>query len=166
MAPKTITLGAAVAATVSAAVLAAAISWLAARRSRVRPGGPPRVEPSERMHPGGPLRVETSVRPPDPPARPYVPYRSGAPFHQVGFVHDAARGVRAPLHGRPAPRNPARWQYFVRADDAAVRAPVRSRGAVCMGDTGCEELQTGDHVSVPELFEGVAEAHVYEHQQG
>ena len=103
----------------------------------------------------------TNSRPqPGPPDRPYVPSRATPDFHQVGFVTDATKGVRMPLYGRPAPRNPSRWQYYV-AENSDVRMGVRSNG-VCMADVGCPELDSGAAVQVPELSDGELKATVYD----
>lgn len=103
----------------------------------------------------------TSSRPqPGPPDRPYVPSRATPDFHQVGFVTDAAKGVRTPLYGRPAPRNPSRWQYYV-AENSDVRIGVRSNG-VCMADVGCPEIDSGAAVQIPELANGDLTATVYD----
>lgn len=103
----------------------------------------------------------TNSRPqPGPPDRPYVPSRATPDFHQVGFVTDATKGVRMPLYGRPAPRNPSRWQYYV-AENNDVRMGVRSNG-VCMADVGCPELDSGAAVQVPELSDGELKATVYD----
>jgi hypothetical protein len=70
--------------------------------------------------------------------------------------------MKAPLYGRPAPRNPSRWQYYLRTDDVDVRVRVNVKGRSSMEDTGCEELQTGDVVSAPELLHGDVKVHVYD----
>lgn len=111
------------------------------------------------MHHGN---VTTSRRQAPPPDRPYVPTRGCSEFHQVGFVYDTDQGVKAPLYGRPAPRNPSRWQYYLRTDDADVRVRVKIKGRSSMDDTGCEELQTEDVVSAPELLHGDVKVHVYD----
>jgi len=108
------------------------------------------------------LNVRVANQQPLPPDRPYVPYRATPNWVQVGFVYDAGRTVRAPMYGRPAPRNPSRWQYFVRTSDADVRIAVRKDGRSSLEDVGCYELQTGDVVQVPELLEGGLTAHVYD----
>lgn len=117
------------------------------------------VTPQHVVHHGN---VTTSKRQAPPPDRPYVPSRRCAEFHQVGFVYDTDRGMKAPLYGRPAPRNPSRWQYYLRTDDVDVRVRVNVKGRSSMEDTGCEELQTGDVVSAPELLHGDVKVHVYD----
>lgn len=111
------------------------------------------------MHHGN---VTTSRRQAPPPDRPYVPTRACAEFHQVGFVYDADQGIKAPLYGRPAPRNPSRWQYYLRTDDADVRVRVKIKGRSSMEDTGCDELQTDDVINAPELLHGDVKVHVYD----
>jgi len=108
--------------------------------------------------------VSTQRALPSPPDRPYVPSRPAGPvdFAQVGFVYDDAKSVRAPLYGRPAPRNPARWQYFMRMDDMDVRVGVKRGGRASMTDTGCEELQDGDVVEAPEVMNGPGNVHIYD----
>ena len=106
--------------------------------------------------------VTTSKRQAPPPDRPYVPTGGCSEFHQVGFLYSTDQGIKAPLYGRPAPRNPSRWQYFLRTDDADVRVRVKIKGRSSMDDTGCEELQTDDVVSAPELLRGDVKVHVYD----
>ena len=100
-----------------------------------------------------------------PPVSPYLPSRVVTDYKQVGFVYDEERTVRAPLFGRRAPRDPYRWQYFVRSPEGDVRIGVRRGGKMCLDDTGCDELVTGDDVVVPELLDwrtGTAKAQMYE----
>jgi hypothetical protein len=121
------------------------------------PATPPPPQPKT-----SPIDVRVSTSQPLPPDRPYVPSRATTDFHQVGFVYDEARTMRAPLYGRPAPRNPSRWQYFIRADNMDIRIGARKDGRACMEDVGCNELQTGDTLQVPELMEGDLTATVYD----
>ena len=112
-----------------------------------------------------PMHVNATVlqRIAAPPDRPYVPTRVRTDFHQVGFCYDTYRTIRLPLYGRPAPRNPNRWQYYVRpADDPEVRVGLRSHKRHSMDDVGVDELQTGDTIQVPELAEGDLTAHIYD----
>jgi len=100
-----------------------------------------------------------------PPVSPYLPSRVVTDYKQVGFVYDEERTVRAPLFGRRAPRDPRRWQYFVRTPEGDVRIGVRRGGMPCLTDTGCDELVTGDDVIVPELLDwrnGTCKAQMYE----
>lgn len=120
---------------------------------------PPQYTTTNVVHHGN---VTTSKRQAPPPDRPYVPARACAEFHQVGFVYETDQGVKAPLYGRPAPRNPSRWQYYIRTDDADVRVRVKVKGRSSMEDTGCEELQTDDEISAPELLRGDVKVHVFD----
>ena len=109
--------------------------------------------PADRITVSDPLDVRVSSQQPAPPERPYVPTRAQSDFNQVGFIYNDALTVRFPMFGRTAPRNPNRWQYVIRADDADIRIGVKKDGRSCMDDIGCFELQTGDKISVPELMD-------------
>lgn len=144
----------------------AAVSRSTAPRAGLRQQGPPHgqhapyVRQQERIAVDVSGHVTNSRPQPGPPDRPYVPSRATPDFHQVGFVTDTAKGLRIPLYGRPAPRNPSRWQYYV-AENSDVRIGVRSNG-VCMADIGCPELDSGADVQVPELGNGNMKATVYD----
>lgn len=109
-------------------------------------------------------QIEMRPSHPLPPDRPYVATRPMQPtnFHQVGFMYDEGKTMKAPLYGRPAPRNPSRWQYFVRTDDVDIRVGIRRNGKPCMDDVGCEELQSGDFVDAPEIMDGQGKVHIYD----
>lgn len=109
-----------------------------------------------------PPEIRVSQTPPTAPDRPYVPSRAKVDFSQVGFVHKPDRTVMMPLYGRPAPRNPSRWQYFVRANDNDIRIGARRDGKACLDDVGCPELQSGETIQVPEVAEGDLVATVYD----
>lgn len=148
----------------AAAALVAIAYVMITRPTAVAAGAPPRRPPPQRPLVPSPLDVRVSRGQPAAPERPYVPTRARTDFHQVGFVYDVdpAKKVRAPLYGRPAPRNPSRWQYFVRtADDADVRIGARVGGKDCLDDLGCGELQTGDELRVPELSTDGLKVSVY-----
>jgi len=143
------------------ALLVAAMVALLALLPRQREDRSVRAEHVQRALPSVDVtgHVTTSRERPGPPDRPYVPTRARADFHQVGFVHGDS--LRAPLYGRPAPRNPSRWQYYVAVDDD-IRVAVRSGALACMGDVGCPELSSGDAVQVPELTAGDVAVTVYD----
>lgn len=124
--------------------------------------GPPEVQIVSLPQYGVPPEIRVSQTPPTAPDRPYVPSRAKVDFSQVGFVHKPDRTVMMPLYGRPAPRNPSRWQYFVRANDNDIRIGARRDGKACLDDVGCPELQSGETIQVPEVAEGDLVATIYD----
>lgn len=124
--------------------------------------GSPEVQVVHVPQYGVPPEIRVSQTPPTAPDRPYVPSRAKVDFSQVGFVHKPDRTVMMPLYGRPAPRNPSRWQYFVRANDNDIRIGARRDGKACLEDVGCPELQSGETIQVPEVAEGDLVATIYE----
>lgn len=124
--------------------------------------GPPEVQVVHVPQYGVPPEIRVSQTPPTAPDRPYVPSRAKVDFSQVGFVHKPDRTVMMPLYGRPAPRNPSRWQYFVRANDNDIRIGARRDGKACLEDVGCPELQSGETIQVPEVAEGDLVATIYD----
>lgn len=113
------------------------------------------------QYPAGAVPVIVSNKQPGPPDRPYIPTYGRSDFHQVGFVYQSTKDIRAPLYGRHAPRNPSRWQYYV-AMNGEIRIGVKRNGVSCMQDIGCYELQTGDAVQVPELTDGDVVVSMYD----
>jgi hypothetical protein len=118
----------------------------------------PSADPYERMYRARapavtePLRgpvagVSVSTAPALPPFRTYQPSNAARnDFQQVGYAYGGDSSKVLPVYSRPAPRNPSRFQYYTRAEGTDVSmALVTDRGA-CLGDVGCEELQTGDKV--------------------
>lgn len=122
---------------------------------------PPTLSMPPVQYPAGAVPVIVSNKQPGPPDRPYVPTYGRSDFHQVGFVYQSTKDIRAPLYGRHAPRNPSRWQYYV-AMNGEIRIGVKRNGVSCMQDIGCYELQTGDAVQVPELTDGDVVVSMYD----
>jgi hypothetical protein len=111
----------------------------------------------------GPIPVSVSNAPAQPPYRVYQSPRISHPdFSQVGFVYTADKSTHTPLYGRPAPRNPNRWQYYTRSNSAEISVSLGRDGRDCMSDIGCEELQTGDTVTAQELSDGALQVKMYD----
>jgi hypothetical protein len=55
-----------------------------------------------------------------------------------------------PLYGRHVTSNRNRWNYYMRTDGLnPVQVPIRFKNRDCDDDNGCDEIYSGDEVSVP-----------------
>jgi len=69
-------------------------------------------------------------------------------FQSIGNLN--VDGKMLPLYGRRTMRGSSdRWNYYTRTDTFnPVPIPLRSRGRDCMDDIGCQELFSGDSVTL------------------
>jgi hypothetical protein len=110
-----------------------------------------------------PMHVSVSNSPAPPPYRVYQsPRRVHPDFRQVGFVYSEDKSLHTPLYGRPAPRNPTRFQYYTRSHSADISVGIRRAGRDCMSDIGCEELQSEDIVTADELTDATLRVKIYD----
>ena len=144
-----------------AAFAVAIVSFLAACAALTRTtcAGPVRRhEPASIASPNGrPLDVCVHTPPPMPPIRDGGVFNRtpAAPFVQIGIVYSVDADKRLPLYGRPAPFRRHRYQYFVTTDTPNVHLAVRAAGRDCSDEVGCDELSSGDEVTIPELGDHV-----------
>lgn len=55
-----------------------------------------------------------------------------------------------PLFGRPSTTRRERWEYYAATDkNTMIRVPILFEKRDCMDEVGCNEIRTGDSVSVP-----------------
>ena len=129
------------------------------------PGGPGRRQLGP-MGPTGPLPPGVSPAP-EPSAASYEPSPLRAPqatrgpapgYEQVGVLtkrdEDTSQSAPTilPLYGRPMYAGASRWQYFTSNDKFHVmKLPVVSeRGRSCSKEHGCDQIQEGEQVTVPQ----------------
>lgn len=104
----------------------------------------PSVRPGHRVLD---VRVHNST---PPPIHPFA-IAAGEPFAQVGIVYSLENDKRYPLFSRQAPYRKHRYQYYISTDNSSIQIAARAQGRDCGEELGCEELFTGDTISVPEL---------------
>lgn len=103
---------------------------------------------------------ERLVNPLLPPERSYettyglpinVPTRGvNSSYQQIGTLDSDNKVL--PLFGRPMWRGSHKWNFYTFSDQFhAIKLPVHLKSRDCMDDTiGCDELYTGDSVTVPQ----------------
>lgn len=81
-----------------------------------------------------------------------IPTRgSPEPYRQVGVLtsNDHERKV-VPLYGRRTMNRSSKWNYYTSTDGYhRVDIPVMNKNKDCNDEYGCEELQSGDTVTLP-----------------
>ena len=114
-----------------------------------------------------PLRDGTPCGPPSPPGVPINIRTRGVDvaYRQVGILtQDSGKDLILPLMGRPLEPGRDKWNFYTMAgNQAQVKLPVKSRGRNCTSEYGCDDLTTGDHVSV-EGYGGQFKATIYENE--
>ena len=90
----------------------------------------------------------------DPPTQP-IRAAPGAPsrYIQIGLLR-GDDGAVLPLYGRGAPYQRSRMQYFTKVASqgmVAVSVAVQHKNRSCTESLGCEELYSGDTVTVPDV---------------
>ena len=135
-------------------------------RAPVPPLHPSTVGPSPGWqsadaNPGNAGIVDVRLNSGSPPLDPWA-LAVGEPFQQVGYVFSKAGDTQMPLYARPTPyhRN-GRKQYYVSTKEGHVQVSARVKDRDCAEQLGCEELYTGDTVSVPELGESELAVKLY-----
>lgn len=163
--------------TLAIAVVALCTSLVALARMSVyiqqtAANGPADAQPTVHAHAHAPEHTHAAwghacrmaspvdVRLVDPmPAPPIQPPQHGIPlaqkhdkvFKQVGIVFSVDANERFPLFWRAAPHRRHRHQYYVATPTAGVQLAVRTGGRDCTEELGCEQIASGDEVSLPEL---------------
>lgn len=127
------------------ALLVVLIIFIAALR-------PPRMEPPH-VQPIQPPLVVTQVQTPvQTPARiaidPNAGYSAPVTYPQVGYMKDGAHVL--PVYGRPSFTRSGRGFYYTIISTSGIKVPLHSMNRDCMDDIGCEDLFTGDEVTVPD----------------
>lgn len=124
--------------------LFALIVWLARRPTPVA-AEPVRLPLSARAY-------ERVAPPPAPPIQPRV-WEPHPPisYETIGFLE--GDGVTRPLLGRRSSTRRHRWHYSTtndaRSSIGALRLPVSTQDRKCTAEIGCEELYSGDMVTIP-----------------
>lgn len=82
-------------------------------------------------------------------------------YPQLGYLKPAAGSVATgilPVYGRPSIARNNRAFYYTIVPGSSIKVPLRSTESGqrdCMEDVGCEELSTGDLVTVPDAADAV-----------
>ena len=114
-----------------------------------------------------PLRDGSPCGAPSPPGVPINIRTRGVDvaYRQVGLLtQDNGKDLILPLMGRPLEPGRDKWNFYTMAgNQAQVKLPVKSRGRNCTSEYGCDDLTTGDRVSV-EGYEGPFKVTIYENE--
>lgn len=98
----------------------------------------------------GAIPINQMTRPPSYPDQ----YQQIGVLTAPGGSETSASPTRTilPLFGRKLATNRDRWNYYTRTDGInPVQVPVNYKKRSCDDDTGCDEIMSGDSVSVPIL---------------
>ena len=98
---------------------------------------------------------QSPVYPTDLPK--YSPPREPLDYQQVGILtsnEESAEPIILPLFGRKIYGRSDRWQYYTATDkNNMMRIPLQYKNRDCEDDTGCEEIYTGDILTV-DIYQG------------
>ena len=73
-------------------------------------------------------------------------------FRQVGVLTDTDGDLLYPLYGKRSRTHRERWNYYTITNRlTSIRIPIQVKSRDCTVDLGCEELYSGDTVTVPVL---------------
>jgi len=107
--------------------------------------------PPERSYPyrtncvGVPIDVSVPI---NIPTRGYTPR-----YQQVGVItkkNDSGEPTILPLYGKPTYPGSSKWLYYTGTDKFnPVKLPITNNGRECQGDSGCNEIYSGDTINVP-----------------
>jgi hypothetical protein len=99
-----------------------------------------------------PLRDGWACGQPSPPGVPINIRTRGVDvaYRQVGILtREGGEEQILPLMGRPLEPRRDKWNFYTMAgNQAQVKLPVRSNGKNCTSEYGCDDLTTGDIVTV------------------
>lgn len=91
-------------------------------------------------------------------------YNSGD-YQQVGILtaqETDKEPIVLPLYGRTIQNRSDRWQYYTATDkENMLRLPLYYQGRDCEDDVGCNELYTGDQITIDIYKDRVFTATVY-----
>ena len=114
-----------------------------------------------------PLRDGWPCGQPSPPGVPINIRTRGVDvaYRQVGILtQQGGKDLILPLMGRPLEPRRDKWNFYTMAgNQAQVKLPVKSHGRNCTSEYGCDDLTTGDQVSV-EGYGGSFKVTVYENE--
>ncbi len=108
---------------------------------------------------GGAIPINQMTRPPGYPDT----YQQVGVLTAPGGSETSASPTRTilPLFGRKLATNRDRWNYYTRTDGInPVQVPVQYKRRNCDDDNGCDEISSGDSISVPILGQSYV-ANVY-----
>jgi hypothetical protein len=75
-------------------------------------------------------------------------------YQSYGFIM-TENGQTLPLYGRRLATRSDRFNYYTRTDTYnPIQMPVRYKARDCQDSVGCEEVYSGDHVSLPNGIQG------------
>jgi hypothetical protein len=87
----------------------------------------------------------------------YSPPREPLDYQQVGILtsnEEAVEPIILPLFGRKVYGRSDRWQYYTATDkNNMMRIPLQYQNRDCEDDTGCDEIYTGDVLTV-DIYQG------------
>lgn len=87
----------------------------------------------------------------------YSPQGQPLDYQQVGILtsnEEATEPIILPLFGRKIYGRSDRWQYYTATDkNNMMRIPLQYKNRDCEDDTGCEEIYTGDVLTV-DIYQG------------
>lgn len=101
---------------------------------------------------------------PEIPARIAIDQNAGnsAPgtYPQLGYLKPSSSASQAslsplPLYGRHSLSRVGRAYYYTIIPGSGIKVPLHSSNRDCMEEVGCEELYTGDNVTVPDSDQSV-----------
>ena len=114
-----------------------------------------------------PLRDGWPCGQPSPPGVPINIRTRGVDvaYRQVGILtQQGGKDLILPLMGRPLEPRRDKWNFYTMAgNQAQVKLPVKSNGRNCTSEYGCDDLTTGDQVSV-EGYSGAFKVTMYENE--
>lgn len=86
-----------------------------------------------------------------------LPRYSSSDYQQVGILTSQETDkepIVLPLYGRKLYNRSDRWQYYTATDkDNLMRLPLFYQGRDCEDDVGCNEIYTGDKLTV-DIYQG------------
>ena len=114
-----------------------------------------------------PLRDGWACGQPSPPGVPINIRTRGVDvaYRQVGILtQQSGKDLILPLMGRPLEPRRDKWNFYTMAgNQAQVKLPVKTKGRNCTSEYGCDDLTTGDQVSV-EGYSGSFKVTMYENE--